>query len=248
MNHLIAAIAFGGFPWAIATGISAFIATNLDDIFILLLFFSQVNKLFRHRHIVMGQYLGFATLVLASLPAFVGGMLLPPAWIGVLGIIPIAIGVSQLFNREEDDGQSPEISTLNRSKTNSLLANLFTPQTYSVATVTFANGGDNLGIYVPLFANCSWSSLAIILSIFFSLVGVWCYTAYRLANIPAIAQTLTRYGSYLVPFVLIALGISILVENHTLEEPSLMVITLTMGAIILMKSRMSEQSPEVSRD
>lgn len=238
MNHVIAAI---------ATGVSAFIATNLDDIFILLLFFSQVNALFRRRHIVMGQYLGFATLVLASLPGFLGGMLLPPAWIGVLGIVPISIGVSQLLNREDDDEQFNQIP-IEPPQTTSSFTPLLSPQTYGVASVTFANGGDNLGIYVPLFASCTWSSLAIILSIFFSLVGVWCYSAYRLANVPAIAQMLARYGGYLVPFVLIALGISILAENHTLENPSLMVVTLMMGAIVLMKSRMSEQSPEVSRD
>jgi cadmium resistance transport/sequestration family protein len=238
MNHVMEAI---------ATGVSAFIATNLDDIFILLLFFSQVNTLFRRRHIVMGQYLGFFTLVLASLPGFVGGRLLPPAWIGILGVVPIAIGVSQLLNKDDNNEQPNLIATLKPPQTNSLITYFLSPPTYGVASVTFANGGDNLGIYVPLFASCTWSSLAIILSVFFSLVGVWCYTAYRLANVPAIAQTLTRYGGYLVPFVLIALGVSILAENHTLENPSLIVVSLMMGAIVFIKSR-SEQSPEVSRD
>lgn len=237
MNNVIAAI---------ATGIGAFIATNLDDIFILLLFFSQVNALFRRHHIVMGQYLGFTTLVLVSLSGFFGGRLFPQTWIGMLGIVPIAIGVSQWLNRKDETLQ--ESSTLEASQTNSPFTQFLSPQTYGVATVTIANGGDNLGIYVPLFASCTWSSLVIILSVFFSLVGVWCYAAYRLANLPAIAQMLTRYGSYLVPFVLIALGISILIENHTLKEPSLTIVTLTMGAIALIWTRISEQSPEISRD
>jgi cadmium resistance transport/sequestration family protein len=236
MNQVIATI---------ATGISAFIATNLDDIFILLLFFSQVNALFRRRHIVIGQYLGFTTLVLISLSGFFGGRLFPQTWIGMLGIVPIAIGVSQWLRKDEPLQES---STLQPPQTNKSFTPFISPQTYGVASITIANGGDNLGIYVPLFASCTWSSLAIVLGVFFSLVGVWCYAAYRLANLRAIAQTLTRYGGYLVPFVLIALGISILAENQTLKEPSLMVITLTMGAIALIWTRMSEQSPQISRD
>lgn len=90
---------------AISTGITAFTATNLDDILILLLFFSQVNAAFRRRHIVAGQYLGFTALVLASLPGFFGSLIFPPDWIGMLGLLPIAIGLSRLLNPDTDDGE-----------------------------------------------------------------------------------------------------------------------------------------------
>ena len=43
MNELVAAI---------GTGVTAFTATNIDDIVILLLFFPQVNATFRRGHIV----------------------------------------------------------------------------------------------------------------------------------------------------------------------------------------------------
>jgi cadmium resistance protein CadD (predicted permease) len=80
---------------AIPTGLSAFVATNLDDIVILSLFFSQVNAMFRNRHIVTGQYLGFSALVMVSLPSFFGSLILPEPWIGLLGIAPIMIGISR---------------------------------------------------------------------------------------------------------------------------------------------------------
>ena len=89
-----------GFLTAIPTGITAFCATNLDDILILLLFFTQVNAEFRRRDVVFGQYLGFFGLILASLPGFFGGMLFPDAWIGLLGIVPIFIGINRLLNGE----------------------------------------------------------------------------------------------------------------------------------------------------
>ncbi|MBW4657845.1 MAG: cadmium resistance transporter [Drouetiella hepatica Uher 2000/2452] len=205
----------------LSTAITAFTATNLDDIVILLLFFSQANALFRHRHIVIGQYLGFAVLVLVSLPGFFGGLLLPVSWTGMLGIVPIAIGLNQLLNREEEEESGAELEPISAP-----FGSFLSPQTYGVAAITFANGGDNVGIYVPLFASCTWESLVVVLGVFFSLVGVWCYTAYRLAKVPAIATALTRYGNQFVPFVLIGLGAMILIESHTLEDRGLLLLTL----------------------
>lgn len=223
---------------AISTGITAFSATNLDDIVILMLFFSQVNTSFHQRHIVIGQYLGFAALVFASLPGFFGGLLVPQAWIGMLGIVPIAIGISRLLNPDEDE--SDDNSLLESADTASPLAGLLSPQTYSVAAVTFANGGDNVGIYVPLFASCTWESLVVILGVFFSLVGVWCYAAQQLTRVSAIGNTLTRYGNQLVPFVLMGLGVMILLESRTLEDRGLMVVALLVSGIVMITMRTSK--------
>jgi cadmium resistance transport/sequestration family protein len=195
------------------------------------LFFAQVNATFRHRHIVVGQYLGFTALVLVSLPSFFGGRLFPPAWIGILGTVPIAIGINRLLNPEiNGDETSPQPE----QPENSLLASLFSPQAYGVAAVTIANGGDNLSIYVPLFANSTWEELGVILTVFFSLVALWCYTAYRFTQIPALAKLFTQYGSYFVPFVLIGLGIFIFIDSHTLENRGLTVITVALIGLFLI--------------
>jgi cadmium resistance transport/sequestration family protein len=228
---------------AISTGMTAFTATNLDDILILLLFFSQVNAVFRRRHIVFGQYLGFTALVLASLPGFFGRLIFPPDWIGMLGLLPIAIGLSRLLNPETDDSEAE--AELEQSE-NSFFSSFLSPQTYSVAAVTVANGGDNIGIYVPLFASNTLESLAVILAVFFAMVGVWCYAAYRLIQMRAIADTLTRYGNQLVPFVLIGLGIAILVKSGTLASPTLSIISLLGCAFCLITmSRGNARETEV---
>lgn len=215
----------------ITTGLTAFSATNLDDIFILMLFFTQVNHQFRRQHIVTGQYLGFAALVLASLTGFFGHFLVPQAIIGLLGLMPIMIGLSRLINPSEDE-DTPE-AQLSESK-NSFLEGLLSPQTYGVAAVTFANGGDNIGIYIPLFANCTWQSLGIILGVFFLLVGVWCYLAYSLTRFDWLANNLTRYGNLLVPFVLIGLGTMIMIDSHTLEHQGLAVLSLIITGCSLI--------------
>lgn len=220
-----------GLLTAISTGLTAFTATNLDDILILMLFFSQVNALFRKRHIVAGQYLGFTALVLASLPSFFGSLLLPRPCVGLLGLVPIAIGISRLVNaNQEDDSEADETQAQP-----AWFSSFISPQSYSVAAVTFANGGDNIGIYMPLFASCTWQNLLIVLSVFFSMVGVWCFAAYKLTRVPAIADTLTRYGNHLVPFVLISLGVLILVDSRTLEHPGLAVLTLVISGLYLLK-------------
>ena len=228
---------------AVSTGMTAFTATNLDDILILLLFFSQVNAVFRRRHIVFGQFLGFSALVLASLPGFFGRLIFPPDWIGMLGLLPIAIGLSRLLNPETDDSEAE--AELEQSE-NSFFTSFLSPQTYSVAAVTVANGGDNIGIYVPLFASNTLESLAVILAVFFAMVGVWCYAAYRLIQMRAIADTLTRYGNQLVPFVLIGLGIAILVKSGTLASPTLSIISLLGCAFCLITmSRGNARETEV---
>ena len=207
------------FP-AIATGITSFVATNIDDIVILMLFFSQSNVNFRPSHIITGQYLGFTVLIIASLPGFFGGLILPLAWIGLLGLVPIAIGVKQLLNRENDDVEVQGVSgESNRSSSNRSIAfsiaSLLSPQTYNVAAVTVANGGDNIGIYVPLFASSKLVSLIVILLVFYLLIGIWCIVAYLLTRQPVVAKVITRYGTALAPFVLIGLGIFILIESGT---------------------------------
>lgn len=229
---------------AIPTGMTAFIATNLDDIVILMLLFSQVNAVFRRRHIVAGQYLGFTALVLASLPGFFGGLLIPPTWIGLLGVVPIAIGASRLLNRDQEDSDADAPIAEPSAARFAFLS----PQACSIAAITFANGGDNIGIYVPLFANCTLESLIVILAVFLSLVGAWCYAAYRLTHVPVIAEVLTRYGNVLVPFVLMGLGVMILNESHTLEDQNMLMLTLMAGSTVMVMMNRKTFLPQVEKN
>ncbi|MUG98342.1 transporter [Scytonema sp. UIC 10036] len=200
---------------AISTGILAFTATNIDDLLILLLFFSQVNATFTYKHIITGQYLGFFILIVASLSGLFGGLVLSAHWIGLLGLMPIAIGISSLVNGEEDSSEEDKSETEDSEEL--FFSGLVSPQTYSVASVTIANGSDNISVYVPLFASGNLASFLIVVSIFCILIGVWCYVAYQLTRQKEIADILTRYGNYFVPFVLIGLGTFILLKSNALS-------------------------------
>ncbi|AVH69651.1 cadmium resistance transporter [Nostoc sp. 'Lobaria pulmonaria (5183) cyanobiont'] len=200
---------------AITTGSIAFIATNIDDIVILLLFFSQINANFRPRHIVTGQFLGFTVLLILSLPGLFGGLVLSKSWIGLLGLLPMSIGISSLVNREEDS--SKEVVAGTEEGEASTIPSFFSPQVYSVAAVTIANGSDNISVYVPLFASSNLETFLVIIGLFFLLLGVWCYAAYKLINNRVIANVLTHYVNNLVPFVLIGLGTFIVLKSEALS-------------------------------
>jgi cadmium resistance transport/sequestration family protein len=203
---------------ALIAGITAFVATNLDDLVILIIFFAQRNAGLRLRQIVAGKYLGLTAIILLSLPGFLGGLFLPSAWIGLLGLVPMAIGLHQFLS--SDDGDTVQTVTYKTGAVDAsprLLAGLLAPQTYYVAAVTLANGGDNVGIYLPLFASSSPAELLIILATFFGLLALWCALVHYIARHPAIAPLLTRYGRVVIPYVLIGLGLFILIDNRSYQ-------------------------------
>lgn len=200
----------------ILSALGSFIVTNIDDIFVLMLLFSQAssqakasngrtvkgNRIYP-KDIVIGQYLGFALLVLISLLATFGVTLIPDQWVGLLGLIPIYLGV-KLFIKGEDEDEGAILSSLNK----------FNKFYLSVAFITFANGGDNIGIYVPFFSNLNNNQLVITVVTFFIMVAVWCLIGYRLARFRYVSETLEKYGRWVIPIVFIGLGFYIMAENN----------------------------------
>lgn len=200
----------------ILSALGSFIVTNIDDIFVLMLLFSQAssqskasngrtvkgNRIYP-KDIVIGQYLGFALLVLISLLATFGVTLIPDQWVGLLGLIPIYLGV-KLFIKGEDEDEGAILSSLNK----------FNKFYLSVAFITFANGGDDIGIYVPFFSTLNNNQLVITVVTFFIMVAVWCLIGYRLARFRYVSETLEKYGRWVIPIVFIGLGFYIMAENN----------------------------------
>lgn len=179
------------FVSALITGAFAFSATNIDDVVFLTIFFSQTP----HRwHVVLGQYLGFTALVLVSLIGFFGGQILPHEWLRLFGVAPIAIGIKKLFAKHDDHRQRASTGTLD------------------VATVTFVNGADNIGIYAPLFAVSDARRVIVLVIVLYVLLAAWCVAGYLIHQHRAIAYTLKRWGHWIVPLILIGLGIYILLN------------------------------------
>jgi cadmium resistance transport/sequestration family protein len=207
-------------PWILTTlftGLLTFTATNIDDILVLTLLFSQ-RKHLRPRDIVMGQYLGIITLVLLSLIGALGALTIPEGYIGLLGLVPLALGVKQIVALLRPSSAPEDDATMLTPTQNEAKRSVFlSPGVYQVAALTIGNGADNLGVYIPLFASSGLSKMLLLSVIFFVLIGVWCFVGYKLATLPLVAKALTRYGHILTPIVLVLIGLAILIESNALS-------------------------------
>jgi len=184
----------------IITSFLAFVSTNIDDLFILMLFFGSGQYL--NRDVFAGQYLGISLLVAISFIGSLVGLFIDARYIGLLGFFPIYLAIKQAVALFGDaDEQSCEL-VVNEKR--GVLA---------IAGVTIANGGDNIGVYVPLLATLSATGKVLLLVVFGVMVFVWCWLARRLAGHPSVARSLKRYGHFIMPAVLMLLGIYIIAES-----------------------------------
>ena len=184
---------------ALSRAIVAFAATNLDDIFVLTFFFAQKNlQIWR---VVLGQYLGIAGLILVSLVGFFASLIIPYRWIGLLGLIPIGIGIRKLIALKEEQAEKIGVRRVESSLT--------------VVAITFANGGDNIAIYTPLFASSTWATLTITLITFSVMIALWCVAGYAIGNHFVVIRLIDQYGHILVPFIFIGLGFYILFGSQS---------------------------------
>lgn len=185
-------------------GITAFIASNIDDTFILMMLFSSLQ--FQTRHIVMGQFIGIGVLIIISTLGALIALVLSPFFIALMGLIPIAIGTKRLlkYERNQTTDNNKTIQDKKRQKLIPFLA---------VSGITIANGGDDVGVFTPLFAKYNTIvEVSTLVAIFMGLTVVWCALTYYFVNHPVIATRINRIGVMTTPFVLIGLGLYILAD------------------------------------
>ena len=194
----------------IFSAIAVYISTSIDYLFILLIIFSQSQTKRGLRQIYLGQYLGTGILVAVSLFAAYVLNFIPQDWIvGLLGLIPIYLGIRVAMGTEEEAEEEEVVEKLESRGSNRLF--------WAVALITIASGGDNLGIYIPYFTSLSVSEITIALITFVVSIAVLCYISYRLAKISFVSETLEKYERIIVPIVFIGLGIFIMLENGTIQ-------------------------------
>ncbi len=171
----------------------AFAATDVDDLFLLVAWFAAGR--YRARDIVLGQYLGIGTLFAVGLVAALLAWAVPPRLLAWLGVLPVLLGLAMLVRREREEKPVPPATGV-----------------LAVAGVTIANGADNLGVYIPLFATSTGRDLAVMGAVFAVMTALWCAAARWLVRHPAAGVTVRRYGPTAVPYVLIGIGLWILLR------------------------------------
>ena len=193
----------------VIVAVTAFIATNLDDLFVLIVYFS--HKEFDKVSVILGQYIGISLLTFISSLVYFFKFIIPASYIALLGILPILIGLKSLWSLREESSKE----LLKKSDTPIIQDKDENPEfsiykTFKVASVTLSNGSDNLGIYAPLFASMTIFPLVLTIIIFMFMIGLWCIIGYFMVSKTIIGNKLKRYGHIILPFVLILIGLGIL--------------------------------------
>ncbi|MEU5791822.1 cadmium resistance transporter [Micromonospora purpureochromogenes] len=180
-----------------------FAATNVDDIVVLTVLFVAARATGRPRpwRIVAGQYLGIGALVATALVVAAGLLVVPDPWTGLLGLLPIGLGIRALLARTDDEATPAVVGGA-----------------LGVAGVTIANGADNIAVYVPVFRSLEPAAGLVWLVVFAALVALWCAVAALLGGHPRVVRLVGRAGHWLVPVIFVGVGLVILVTSGVLTR------------------------------
>jgi len=182
------------------TSIGIFFVTDTDDLVVLLLLWLAAHGQRQRRTIILGQYLGIITLILASWLISRGMLHFNVAhWTHWLGLVPFILGITGLINwwpARHSQTPPPRLA-----------------QTVSLPLVwslTIGNGGDNLSIYIPFFTRLTVSEFGGVFLIFLVMVGLWLGISHRLARSTTATTFFARFGAWLSPVLFILVGLLIL--------------------------------------
>lgn len=185
---------------AVLVAVVMWTATNIDGLVVLTALFLRSAQVGSPRpwQIAAGQYLGSTCLIAVSLLAAIGLMVVPESWIGLLGLLPLALGIYGLVRAVRAGEQERDLPTIG---------------VLSVVSIVVANGADNLSVYSAAFRVFPPAQTALTVVVFLALIGVWCLVARFTATRKRVLSGLDRVCRWLVPVVYIAIGVAILIRT-----------------------------------
>ena len=191
----------------VVTSIILYSGTAVDLLIILMLFFAKRKSRKDIINIYLGQFLGSVSLILLSLLfAFVLYYIPSKEILGLLGLIPIFLGLKVLI-LGDSDGEDIAKEGLRKDNKNLI---------FLVAMITFAScGADNIGIFVPYFITLNLADLIVALLTFLVMIYLLVFSAQKLAQVPSVGETLEKYSRWFIAVVYLGLGIYILIENNS---------------------------------
>ncbi|HGP7168336.1 TPA: CadD family cadmium resistance transporter, partial [Neisseria meningitidis] len=193
----------------VVTSIILYSGTAVDLLIILMLFFAKRKSRKDIINIYLGQFLGSVSLILLSLLfAFVLDYIPSKEILGLLGLIPIFLGIKVLL-LGDSDGEAIAKEGLRKDNKNLI---------FLVAMITFAScGADNIGVFVPYFTTLNLANLIVALLTFLVMIYLLVFSAQKLAQVPSVGETLEKYSRWFVAVVYLGLGVYILIENNSFD-------------------------------
>ena len=193
----------------VVTSIILYSGTAVDLLIILMLFFAKRKSRKDIINIYLGQFLGSVSLIFLSLLfAFVLNYIPSKEILGLLGLIPIFLGLKVLL-LGDSDGEAIAKDGLRKDNKNLI---------FLVAMITFAScGADNIGVFVPYFTTLNLANLIVTLLTFLVMIYLLIFSAQKLAQVPSVGETLEKYSRWFIAVVYLGLGMYILIENNSFD-------------------------------
>ena len=193
----------------VITSIILYSGTAVDLLIILMLFFAKRKSRKDIINIYLGQFLGSVSLIFLSLLfAFVLNYIPSKEILGLLGLIPIFLGLKVLL-LGDSDGEAIAKDGLRKDDKNLI---------FLVAMITFAScGADNIGVFVPYFTTLNLANLIVALLTFLVMIYLLVFSAQKLAQVSSVGETLEKYSRWFIAVVYLGLGIYILIENNSFD-------------------------------
>lgn len=193
----------------IVTSIILYSGTAVDLLIILMLFFAKRKSRKDIINIYLGQFLGSVSLIFLSLLfAFVLNYIPSKEILGLLGLIPIFLGLKVLL-LGDSDGEAIAKDGLRKDNKNLI---------FLVAMITFAScGADNIGVFVPYFTTLNLANLIVTLLTFLVMIYLLVFSAQKLAQVPSVGETLEKYSRWFIAVIYLGLGMYILIENNSFD-------------------------------
>ena len=191
-----------GLPAEFGLAALAFVGTNIDNAAVAPAMVATAPPE-RARRIAAGQVVGFVVLVLVAVAAAVALFDVPTRAIGLLGLVPLTLGILGLFALRHPDAHQRAARRA------------FGKGVFAAVVVTIGAGGDNLAVYIPLFRSANAGGRVATALVF--VVGEVLVTLLILnaGRHPRTRAAVSRIGTIATPLLYCAIGVLILIDANT---------------------------------
>jgi cadmium resistance transport/sequestration family protein len=193
----------------IITIIITFIATGIDEMLVLILLFAHAKNQKQIRQVYIGQQIGMTSILLLVIIVASGIISFAGKWTGLLGLLPILIGIMELVE-DDDDDDDESAGILNK-------ISMFSNLSVRVAIIAIVGGAEELAIYVPYFTSLTWEEIILAIITFIIMIPIWCAICHMVGSMKNIYQFVKRFQRIIIPVVFIGIGIKVLLESDTIE-------------------------------
>jgi len=184
----------------IAVSAGAYIATNLDNLILLVALYSRYKN--HPKTVTAGYFAGMAAIGVICLVIGLGGDFVPVSYLGMLGFIPIFMGVIALLQLTRTKQAEVDASFAGESSRNTIFL--------AVLMTQLSNGADTIITFSVFLADSTPATDYLIALTYLAMITVFAGLAFYALQHRKLSVFLDRYGRYVTPLILILVGLYII--------------------------------------